>query len=274
MEAAMPADEVTDSVVSRFSGFAAEYDRFRAKPPVVITEIFRELARTSRPGLVVDLGCGTGLSTRIWADKAVQVVGIDPAPDMLDQARKSTDAPNVEYRAATSRKTGLPDQCADIVTCGMSLHWMDPDGLVDELGRILKPGGVFGSYWHRWPPTTGFWRIDVAYKALMAKVNELEQALGVAQKVKPWPRRAQEKKLGSCGLFRFTNEIAVCSEDHGNAQRLLGMMMTMGVIKDLLKAGQSEADIGLDAFGREVNRALGSKSHPWFLTYGLWYGVV
>ena len=53
--------------IERFTGFAGLYDDFRPKPPVVIVDILTQLAQAQRPQLMVDLGCGTGLSTRLWA---------------------------------------------------------------------------------------------------------------------------------------------------------------------------------------------------------------
>ena len=49
--------------------------------------------------VVADVGCGTGISTRFLAGPDVRVVGIDPNPDMLEEARRSTPAGlEVEYR--------------------------------------------------------------------------------------------------------------------------------------------------------------------------------
>jgi SAM-dependent methyltransferase len=57
----------------RFTGFAGLYDDNRPRPPEVLGALLPRIARTQRPDLVVDLGCGTGLSTRFWADRAERV---------------------------------------------------------------------------------------------------------------------------------------------------------------------------------------------------------
>ena len=88
--------------IGRFTGFADQYDRHRAGPPPALADLVRQYAGATRPGLVVDLGSGTGLSTRYWADKATRVIGIEPTPDMRGQAEKVTAAPNVSYRAGFS----------------------------------------------------------------------------------------------------------------------------------------------------------------------------
>ena len=78
------------ATVRRFSGFADVYDRFRPRPPAALVDALCLLAGVERPSLVVDLGSGTGTSTRYWADRAARVVGVEPSPDMRAQARAAT----------------------------------------------------------------------------------------------------------------------------------------------------------------------------------------
>jgi predicted TPR repeat methyltransferase len=86
------AELITSSGYDR-PGFAARYDRFRPRPPQVLLDVLCRYARVERPVLVVDLGCGTGLSTRAWSGVAEHVVGIEPNPAMLAVAE---GAPGVE----------------------------------------------------------------------------------------------------------------------------------------------------------------------------------
>src|SRR5689334_12572659 len=98
--------------IDRFTGFADLYDRHRATPPAALASLITQLSGIDRPRLVVDLGSGTGLSTRYWADKAERVVGIEPTPDMRRQAKAATKASNIAYREGFSHHTGLADACA------------------------------------------------------------------------------------------------------------------------------------------------------------------
>ncbi|HEY7729661.1 MAG TPA: class I SAM-dependent methyltransferase, partial [Gaiellaceae bacterium] len=66
------------------SGFAEQYDRYRPRPPRALLELLPPLVGRLR--FVVDLGSGTGLSTRFWADRAHEVVGVDPNEQMLRYA--------------------------------------------------------------------------------------------------------------------------------------------------------------------------------------------
>jgi len=70
---------------ARFMGFAGAYDNARpAMPDYPVQVIRRYLGH--EPGVVVDLGCGTGLSTQAWAGQCARAIGVDASPDMLKKA--------------------------------------------------------------------------------------------------------------------------------------------------------------------------------------------
>src|SRR5262249_13337586 len=133
------ARAVSTDMIGIWSGVAAQYDAYRPRPPRIIPDLLAQLARVERPRLVVDLGSGTGLSTFIWADRAGEVVGVEPNDDMRHVAAANVlqlSAANVRFVAAVSSATGLPDSSVDIVTASQSLHWMDPQPTFAEIARI------------------------------------------------------------------------------------------------------------------------------------------
>ncbi len=73
--------------VRRFTGYSRLYDTHRPRAPSVVPRIAAIYLQARRPGTVVDLGCGTGLSTFLWARIADRVIGVDPSADMLSVAR-------------------------------------------------------------------------------------------------------------------------------------------------------------------------------------------
>jgi SAM-dependent methyltransferase len=128
------------------AGFAADYDRFRPRPPAALLELLPLLVGLDRLKLVVDLGSGTGLSARLWAERADEVVAIEPNEAMRTFAERATTAAHVRYLGTSSYETGLPDASADLVTAAQSLQWMRPERVFPEVARILRPGGVFCAY--------------------------------------------------------------------------------------------------------------------------------
>lgn len=259
----------------RFTGFADVYDAYRPQPPVQLADILNQLAQTTLPKLVVDLGCGTGLSTRFWASRAVRVIGVDPTEPMLNQAReRAADTPNVSYQVGYSHATGLPAGEADFVTCSQSLHWMDPQPTFAEAARILRPGGVFAAYDNDWPPTTASWEADLAYVEMVARTNALERELKLSGDLKQWAKTEHLSRIRASGQFRFATEVLLNQRDLGNAERLVGLALSMGNVQTLLKHGVPEADFGLDKLRAVAGRTLGAEPKPWYWSYRVRIGVV
>jgi SAM-dependent methyltransferase len=266
-----------DGNVARFSGFADLYDRYRAAPPDILAELLTRLSGVSKPNLVVDLGSGTGLSTRFWRGKSSRVIGIEPTADMRVHAGAfeiEFDSDEIQFLEGYSYRTGLPDNCADIVTCAQSLHWMEPQSTFHEIQRILKPGGVFSACDYDWPPTTGSWEAELAYETCIRRALELEQARGTASTVRRWDKPGHLGRMAESGCFQFVKEIAVHHTDTGNADRLVGLALSQGMVMSLLKQGGTEEEIGLDELRTTANRTLGSKPQPWVWTSRVRFGIV
>lgn len=260
--------------IERFTGFADQYDKYRPAPPDILAGILTSLARTPRPQLVVDLGSGTGLSTRYWSDKAEQVIGVEPTLDMRKQAEGQTDAANITYREGFSHQTGLPDSCAQIVTCSQALHWMKPQATFEEARRILVSGGVFAAFDYDWPPTTSHWEADAAYEVCTQQVNAAEEKYQIARGLQRWKKHEHLSRMSASGCFRYVKEIVVHHIETGNAERLIGLLDSQGSVMTLLKKGVSEHELGIDVFRQTVQNILGDTPQTWHWSSRIRYGVV
>lgn len=115
-------------------------------------ELYRSLILWAGPvegEHVLDIGCGSGASTRACAEVVGAegtVVGIDPSPEAVLEARsRSLDMPNVSYRrAAAENLAGIPDREFDFIVASLVLdHVGDLDAALLEAHRVLRPGGRF-----------------------------------------------------------------------------------------------------------------------------------
>jgi SAM-dependent methyltransferase len=111
-----------------------------------LLEILRQSGATS--GLVVDLGCGSGIWARQLVNAGYDVLGIDISGAMIDIARRRV--PQGEFKVASLLKAKLP-QCAAVTSLGECLNYLfDKNNTRHELRRLfrrvyasLKPGGLF-----------------------------------------------------------------------------------------------------------------------------------
>jgi 2-polyprenyl-3-methyl-5-hydroxy-6-metoxy-1,4-benzoquinol methylase len=105
-----------------------------------------DLAATlARGRRVLDAACGTGYGASLLRAQgaAASVLGIDIDPDTIDYARRRFGAPGVEFRIASAASTGLADASVDLVTSFETIeHMEDPETLLAEFVRVLRPGGT------------------------------------------------------------------------------------------------------------------------------------
>lgn len=268
----MPDEETFATNIERFTGFADQYDRFRPTPPARLAPLLIELAGVESGGTVVDLGCGTGLSTRYWAGRVAQVIGVEPTEAMWAEAQ-ARGGERLFYVRGFSHATGLPDASADIVTCAQSLHWMDPPTTFAEVGRILRPGGVFAACDYDWPPVTGIWQVDAAYQACDQRVRAIERELNLSPDLKFSEKSGHLGRMRESGVFRWTREILLHHEDEGDAEQMAGLLFSQGGVQTLLKAGVTEEEIGITAFRELVERLMPGK-RPWLWCSRVRVGVV
>ena len=122
----------------RFTGAGAAYARYRPGYPDTLVDWVLSRARVGPGARVADVGCGTGIFTRLLAARGLDVVGIDPNEDMLAQARAAGGA---EYRLAEAAETGLGERSVRLVSVAQAFHWLALDAALAEFERILLPGG-------------------------------------------------------------------------------------------------------------------------------------
>jgi SAM-dependent methyltransferase len=139
--------------LGRFDGLAAVYARARpGYPPQAVDWIVELLPRSGAS--VVDVGCGTGISSRLLAERGVNVIGIEPNESMRIGAIAAGGG--IDYRAGSAEVTGLPSECADGVIAAQAFHWFTADVALREFRRLLRPGGGATLLWNDFDPNDPF----------------------------------------------------------------------------------------------------------------------
>lgn len=133
-----------------FSSLANDYSKYRPGYSESVATML--LALTGKPINEIDfadVGAGTGLWTRLVANKGVRkVVAVEPNSEMRAAGARDTAAREIEWLAGSGEETGLPDKTFDLVTMASSFHWVDFDKGTREFARILRPGGRFAALWN------------------------------------------------------------------------------------------------------------------------------
>lgn len=99
---------------------------------------------------VLDVGCGTGVLTRVLArwPNVASVVGVDLAPALLEKARAAAaEMPNVRFEEGDGRSLPFEGAMFDIVTSDSMLsHVPSPEQAIGEAFRVLRAGGCLAVF--------------------------------------------------------------------------------------------------------------------------------
>lgn len=137
------------NTIERFSNRVENYVKYRPDYPREIVRYLAANCGLTRESIVADVGCGTGISCRMFLENGNRVFGVEPNEAMRAAAVKQlAEFPWFIVVDGTSEATTLEDDSIDMVVAAQAFHWFDPDRTRPEFKRILKPGGHIVLIWN------------------------------------------------------------------------------------------------------------------------------
>jgi SAM-dependent methyltransferase len=144
----------------RYRTAAAHYEQGRVPYAPALIRRVAEVTGLGSQHRVLDLGCGPGPLTRLFAPLAREVVAMDPTPEMLAAARAlAGKTANIRFVAGSSYDLDPALGQFHLVVMGRSFHWMDRVDTLKRLDRIVEPAGALALFQDTAPaiPANG-WR--------------------------------------------------------------------------------------------------------------------
>jgi SAM-dependent methyltransferase len=197
-----------------FSELAQLYAQHRPDYPAAALDLVVSRAGLGPGQLLVDVGSGTGISSRLFAARGVPVLGIEPNDSMRAKAEAEPappGAPSPRYQAGRGEATGLPDGVAAAAICAQAFHWFDAPVALAEFRRVLRPGGWVALLWNERDerdPFTG------AYGDVVRTLPESREVEG--------PRAVAGQALLDSPLFEAAERLPFSHEQLLTEEGLLG----------------------------------------------------
>jgi ArsR family transcriptional regulator len=137
------ADRATPAAQVFFAGAASRWDKLREEAYGRLLNQSALLALLPSGWTVADLGCGTGALAAALAPHVAQVIGVDQSAAMLQAARRRLfGLDHVDLRKGRLEALPLDDASCDAALLVLSLSYApDPEPVIAEMARVLKPGG-------------------------------------------------------------------------------------------------------------------------------------
>jgi len=134
-----------DEKRGRATSFASVADAYERGRPEYPLDAVRWLTGEEAAD-AVDLGAGTGKLTRGLVALGHRVTAVEPLPEMLEQLRRKV--PSATAVTGSAEAIPLPDASVDVVVCAQAFHWFDHPVALQEIARVLRPGGRLALVWN------------------------------------------------------------------------------------------------------------------------------
>jgi SAM-dependent methyltransferase len=131
------------SRASSFGEMAQLYDRSRPSyPDALVDELMDAHGGVAE---VIDVGCGTGISSRVFAARGCHVLGVEADARMAEVARES----GLDVEVSTFEAWDPAGRWFDLLTAAQAWHWVEPTIGSTKAAAVLRPGGRVGHFWNR-----------------------------------------------------------------------------------------------------------------------------
>jgi SAM-dependent methyltransferase len=129
-----------------FGRTAREYELGRPEwPEELLGRVIADLG-LGPAAAVLDLGAGTGKLTRALVPRFARVIAVEPDDAMRVVLEEVV--PGAESRAGSAQAIPLDDDEVDAAFSGEAFHWFASPETIDELARVLRPGGGLAIFWN------------------------------------------------------------------------------------------------------------------------------
>jgi ubiquinone/menaquinone biosynthesis C-methylase UbiE len=225
----------------RFSGLAGRYAQFRPGYPEGAIDYILARCGLREGAVLADIGCGTGISSRLFAERGLSVVGVEPNAKMRAQAESTgvQRGRTPTYREGTAEATRLPAGCADAVLAAQAFHWFRSENALAEFHRVLKPAGWAVLMWNERSEADPF---TAAYGGI---IRSFPEAAAVEM-----PRGRAREALWRSALFEQPERVAF-----SNAQ----VLDEAGLIGRAFSASYAPREEGLAQAAERALRELFSR---------------
>jgi SAM-dependent methyltransferase len=169
-----------------FYRIAEAYDRYRPGYPAEMVDWILSVCEIGDGGHLLEIGSGTGKATMPFAQRALNIVCIEPAGTMASVGRlRLKDYPHVQFEQKTFEEWDLTPEAFDLVYSAQAFHWVNQEVGYDKAAQALRPGGHLALFWNTQP-------------ALQNQIgDEIEQAYqkyAPMMEKRPWKTREQEEE--------------------------------------------------------------------------------
>ena len=149
---------------------------------------------------------------------------------------------------------------------------MEPQPVLAEAARLLRPAGVFAAYDYDVPPVVEP-AVDDAFGAHFQARAAARKRLGLEAGAARWPKEEHVAQIRSSGRFRFARELVCHGWSETDAARMVGLARSIGGPLALFDGRAPEVGETFARLEAVVARVLGDRPWPMAICYRVRVGI-
>lgn len=140
---------VTDRKLrTTFGRVSKLYDSARPSYPTKLIDDIIKISGISKNGKILDVGCGPGTATKLFAQRGFTIIGIDIGKDLIAVAKKnSSEFPDVSYQTVSFEDVEFQPETFDLIYSAQAWHWIEPEIAYKKANELLKDEGYLALFW-------------------------------------------------------------------------------------------------------------------------------
>ncbi|MBE6783748.1 MAG: class I SAM-dependent methyltransferase [Ruminococcaceae bacterium] len=142
----MKINNIDNGKVFDFGKTSAEYAKYRDIYPEKLYEKLYKLGVGRKNTSWLDIGTGTGVLPFNLCNYGASITGVDISESQIEVAKTLTiekGVNNVSFLVSPAETTLFEDNSFECITAAQCFWYFDRDKIIDEIKRLIKPGGVF-----------------------------------------------------------------------------------------------------------------------------------
>lgn len=237
-----------------FDKIAKAYDDYRPSYPAGMIEHIERTAQLGPRSRLLEIGCGPGKATILFAERGYEILCIEPGINLIDLAAEKLRGYAVSFVNCLFEDWQETPEAFDVVYSGQAFHWVPKEAGYDKAAAALKPGGYLALFWNRFPGRDDALRreIDLAYQRCAPELVE---------KAKQKPRELlkaemdQAAEIQASGHFQDVAVLRFPWTQRYTTEQYLGLVSTHS---DHLALPKERLDCLLEGIGNAIERFGGS----------------
>src|SRR5258708_21666566 len=138
-----------DDLKQTFRKIPQIYDEARPGYPAEIYVDTLEMLAERGPLRILEVGCGTGKGTEVFADQGHSLLAIDISAELIDIARQRLkQSDSIKFQVCAFEQLDLPESSFDLIFSAQAFHWVDPEVRYKKAHDLLAPGGGIALFWN------------------------------------------------------------------------------------------------------------------------------